>query len=150
MDQIGPIEKVYEAYSAIADGRVHLLPGEDKAEVQSSDKSKTYTVTWHENIYTSNDNASYWQGYAGYPVLAVLMMQGKLSLNEAVSEHFKDVNWTELNAAHKRDYAAAVAEIAQEREIDMESVQSVAEVVMEELRGLDVTMKRGSLRPPKK
>ena len=59
MEKIGPIEKVYKAYSAIADGRVRIAADECTATVASSDRQKTYTVTWTANNYTSNDNASY-------------------------------------------------------------------------------------------
>jgi hypothetical protein len=67
-----PKAKVYEALSAVADGRVTLMGGE-KAEVVSSDGTKTYHVEWSpdSNQITSNDNASYWQGYMGYPIIAV-------------------------------------------------------------------------------
>ena len=74
--KVPPIEKIHEAYSAIADERVALK--ENEAEVKSSDLSKKYLVTWKDDTYSSNDNASYWQGYIGYPVIAVLMLQGKL------------------------------------------------------------------------
>ena len=74
MNKLPPIEKIYEAYSAIADNRIALH--ENYAAVLSSDKSKEYTVGWNGNVYTSDDNATYWQGYAGYPVIAVLMEAG--------------------------------------------------------------------------
>lgn len=76
MEKLPPLQKIYEAWSALADGRVEM--GEDTADVASSNGAKHYTVSWTEDTYSSNDNASYWQGYAGYPVLAVLMKQGKL------------------------------------------------------------------------
>ena len=49
MEKLGQIEKVYEAYSAIADERVKLSAGESSSVVESSDRQKTYTVTWTEN-----------------------------------------------------------------------------------------------------
>ncbi len=79
MEKNPPIEKIYEAYSAIADGRVTLCVGE--AAVRSSNGQKEYLVTWDDRVYTSNDSATYWQGYAGYPVIAVLLLQGELPLN---------------------------------------------------------------------
>lgn len=57
MEKLPPIEKIYEAYSAIADGRVTL--GDGQAKVTSSDGAKTYTVSWNESEYRSNDNATY-------------------------------------------------------------------------------------------
>ena len=78
-----PKAKVYEALSAVADGRVTLMGGE-KAEVVSSDGTKTYHVEWSpdSNQITSNDNASYWQGYLGYPIIAVLDGFGKTGLSD--------------------------------------------------------------------
>ena len=85
MEKLPPIAKVYEAWSAVADGRVKLHPDERRATVTSSNGEKEYTVSWDEDgaAYSSNDNATYWQGYAGYPVIAVLMEQGALPLDRA-------------------------------------------------------------------
>ena len=62
-----PKEKVYEAFSAIADGRVNMK--EDHAEVTSSNGDKTYEVQWRDNMAASSDPATYWQGYPGYPLI---------------------------------------------------------------------------------
>lgn len=109
MNKLPPIEKIPEAYSAIADNRVVM--SENSAYVDSSDHSKRYTVTWNGDFYTSNDNASFWQGYAGYPMIAVLMLQDKLPLDKAIAAHFKDINWKALNTKHKNKYDKTVAEI---------------------------------------
>ena len=76
MKKLPPIQKILEAYTAIVDNNVNLT--ENEAKVKSSNGAKTYTVSWENDVYHSNDNATYWQGYAGYPVIAVLMLQGKL------------------------------------------------------------------------
>jgi len=55
---------------------------EASASVDSSDNTKRYTVTWDGSVYTSNDNASIWQEYAGYPMIAVLMLQKSYRLTE--------------------------------------------------------------------
>lgn len=78
-----PLEKIYEAYSAIADDRVSM--GEHEAAVRSSDGGGEYRVTWTGDAYASTDNATYWQGYAGYPVLAVLLLQGHLPLDRTLA-----------------------------------------------------------------
>ena len=80
MGKLPPAAKVYEAYSAIADKRVELH--EQEAYVTSSDESKRYTVRFQDDVYSSNDNATIWQHYAGYPILAVLMLQKRLPVNE--------------------------------------------------------------------
>ena len=151
MEKLPPLEKVYEAWSAVADGRVALYPDERRATVASSNDAKTYTVTWSEDgsTYSSNDNATYWQGYAGYPVIAVLMLQGRLPLDRAVAERFAHVDWTELNERFRRDYAAAVYAVVEERRLDAAQVEATAHEAYAALDALEIAIKRGSARPPK-
>ena len=147
MTKLGPIEKIYEAYSAIADGRITI--SDTSAEVKSSNGAKTYTVTWDGSTYNSNDSASYWQGYPGYPIIAVLMTQGKVTLDREVAALFSEINWTELNQQYKRDYSAVVEHIIKERGYDPAPIHAAAEKVQGELQALNVMVKRGKLRPPK-
>lgn len=150
MKKMPPIEKIYEAYSAIADGRVTL--NEDSAKVASSNYEKMYTVTWKDDVYTSNDNASYWQGYAGYPMIAVLMLQGKLNLNKDIADYFKEINWTALNKKYKSKYAKAAQEIMdglKEKGIDCDKIILEAQKVYSQIEKLEVSCKRSSIRQPK-
>ncbi|TFU94484.1 hypothetical protein E4T81_04370 [Barnesiella sp. WM24] len=150
----GPVEKIYEAFSAIADDRVRFISEEGclmptaqgVAKVTSSDGNKTYTVTWQGEDYTSNDNATYWQGYAGYPVIAVLMLQGRLPLDRSISDLFKGINWTELNNAHKRDYSAALDEIIDKRGIDRSVISGVVQETYSLLGALPVNIGKGKMR----
>jgi hypothetical protein len=107
-----PKAKVYEALSAVADKRVSIT-GDTTAQVQSSSHDKTYDVEWSEDIseITSNDNASYWQGYIGYPIIAVLMQIGKLSFNSQIAERLADIPWKLVNEQFKRDYDKAINHI---------------------------------------
>ncbi|HFK1529852.1 TPA: hypothetical protein ACGXM6_003618 [Bacillus cereus] len=142
-----PIEKIHEAYSAIVDGRVNLQDG--IAKVLSSDRKKEYTVTWEENVYSSNDNATYWQGYAGYPIIAVLLLTGKLPFNQVVAESFKGINWTELNAKNKANYAKSVAIIMEDlkqKGIDCGVINEDIQVVYEKMKLLDIKCKRSTIR----
>jgi hypothetical protein len=150
MKKLPPVEKIYEAYSAVSDNRV--IMEDNTAKVFSSDKSKEYTVTWNENIYSSNDNASYWQGYAGYPVIAVLMLQKKLLFDTSITDFFKNINWKELNAKYKGKYSKAVEEIMnklKESGIDTDKIYKETDKIFESLKTLDIQCKRSSLRPPK-
>lgn len=149
MIKLPPIEKIHEAYSAIADDRVSVSEPDGKAIVASSNRAKEYTVTWSNNTYTSNDSATYWQGYPGYPIIAVLMLQGKLTLDKEISSLFDKINWTELNNAYKRDYSEAVSSIIQERQYDADIISSAVNKVYEELKSLDIIIKRSFLKPPK-
>lgn len=106
---------------------------------------KTYTVTF----YTSNDNATYWQGYAGYPVLAVLMLQGRLPLNRSLAQQFAQVDWNQVNQDYKRNYPKAATAVMTNRGIDQTTATTAMNQVLAALKKLPLTIKRGSLRPPK-
>lgn len=151
MEKLPPLAKVFEAWSALADGRVALDAEERRASVASSNGEKSYTVTWSEDgaVYASNDNATYWQGYAGYPVIAVLMAQERLPFDRGTAEEFAHVDWAALNERHRRDYAAAVREVVAERGLDAAQAEAAAHEALDALASLDVTVKRGSVRPPR-
>ncbi len=112
--KLPPEEKIYEAFSVLADNRYELT-GEGKATVTSSGGDKKYQVSWSrlENKLKvfSNDNASRWQGYTGYPIIAVLMFTGMISIDRGIIRYFKDIPWNTLNKAHKNNYRAAVEEV---------------------------------------
>lgn len=147
MKKMPPIQKILEAYTAIVDKHVELKNNE--ALVTSSNGAKTYTVSWDNDIYHSNDNATYWQGYAGYPIIAVLMLQGKIPFDQKLADNFASVNWNEVNAKFKRNYAKAASEVIKKKGLDEKEVMVELERVYGALKDLPITIKRGSLRPPK-
>ncbi len=147
MKKMPPIQKILEAYTAIVDKHVELKNNE--ALVTSSNGAKTYTVSCEDNIYHSNDNATYWQGYAGYPIIAVLMLQGKIPFDQKLADNFESVNWNEVNAKFKRNYAKAASEVIKEKGLDEKEVMAELEKVYGALKDLPITIKRGAFRPPK-
>ena len=140
MKKYPPIEKVYEAWTALADNRVHLHEG--YAEVSSSNGEKRYLVKFSGDQYSSDDNATFWRGYAGYPVLAVLMLQGKLPYDSEEAGKWKNINWTQLNKKYRNNYEEAVKEVAAERGIDLSESAKAANKVMEALETLPIEIKR--------
>ena len=140
MEKLPPVEKVFEAWTAIVDNRISLH--EHHADVESSDGSKGYVVKFDGNTYSSDDNATYWRGYAGYPVLAVLMLRGVLPLDLTEAKLWKEVNWKEINTRYKNNYSKAVAEVAGQRGIDLDKSYKGAETVIDSLRKLDIKIKR--------
>ncbi len=157
MKRLPPIEKIFEAYSAIADGRVdmhrnalHGMPATiTEATVKSSDGKRVYTVTHDNDAYTSNDNATYWQGYPGYPVIAVMMMEGLLPVDKEIMSKFAGVNWKEVNTRHKNDYRAAVEDVMASRGLDPKTVWPVVQELYSRLGLLPCTVGRGTKRPPR-
>ena len=141
MKKMPPKEKVIEAWTALADGRV-TINSNDSADVKSSDDSKQYLIKWSGDTYASDDNATYWRGYAGYPVIAVLMLQGRLPYDATEAEKWKNVNWKAVNTKYKNNYAAAVEEVAKERGIDLSATETAVDAVMDALEKLPLTIKR--------
>ena len=140
MKKSPPIEKVFEAWTALADGRVSI--DENSATVKSSDRLRTYNISFNGNHYSSTDNATFWQGYPGYPVIAVLMLQNKLPYDTKEAEKWKDINWKVLNTKYKNDYSKVVETMAQQREINLDDAYGAARKVLEALSKLDLEIKR--------
>ena len=143
MAKLPPKEKVVESYSAIEDERVSLY--ENYAIVKSSNKTKEYLIKWNNNLYYSNDNSSYWQGVMGYPIIAVLMLQNKLSLNRDILKYFKNINWNKLNQDTKRDYQASLEKVLENLSLEeKEIIYNEINKVYEEIKSLNIklTIKR--------
>lgn len=138
--KLPPKEKILEAYSAIADKRLHVMD-DHHAECTSSDGSKTYHIAFDKDTYASDDNATYWQGYPGYPVLAVLLKQGRLTLDEKLIQNMKHIPWKKLNDQFKRNYHEA-AEYALKDIPEKEEIQKMADQNNQELSELNLTIKR--------
>lgn len=98
-----PVSKVLEAFTAIADQRV-AKDDDQTFFVTSSDRSKEYTVKVDGVCYSSNDNATYWQHYAGYPIIAVLIFTGKIPMECPDLKVFKNIPWKALNTANHNRY----------------------------------------------
>ncbi len=151
--KLPPRAKVFEAFTAVADGRVRLT-GPGSATVTSSGGDRTYDVEWAADGHTiaANDNASYWQSYLGYPALAVLLERGELRAGEDVVRALAGVPWHDLNKRFKRDYDAAVAQVLAglpPEGPEAGAIQAAVDDVMEQLTGLDLQRAGRGRRPPK-
>jgi len=151
--KLPPRAKVFEAFSAVADGRVRLT-GPGSATVTSSGGDRTYTVEWSDDGRTisSDDNASYWQGYLGYPGLAVALQRGELHADEDIVQALAGVPWHDLNRRFKRDYEAAVDHVLAglpPGSPDPEAFRSAADDVLEQLAALGLRRKGRGRRPPR-
>lgn len=141
-----PIAKVYEALSAVADGRVEIQ-SEDTATVRSSDGSKTYTVRWSKNrkVFSSTDNASKFGHYIGYPIIAVLVELGDLPADRSLAGHLAKVPWKQLNDRFKRDYEAAVDHalaVAESEGVDIADIRRMATDMHARLASLELIKER--------
>jgi hypothetical protein len=149
--KLPPLAKIYEALGAIADGRVHL---EDPAHasVISSDGDKTYTVEadYTTHVISANDNASFWQGYLGYPAIAVLLLLGLYDPSPPTLSALAGVPWKQLNTTYRNDYDRALEDVfarAAANGFDLGAIRAEAEAVLEALRTYGPRRGR-RLRPP--
>jgi hypothetical protein len=149
--KLPPIVKVYEALGAVGDGRVRIEDSR-RATVTSSDGSKVYEVETSADgrEISSNDNASYWQGYLGYPAIAVLMARGLYRPPANVTDALAGIAWKELNRKFKNDYAKTIAEVdatLEQSGHDPDAVRSEADSVLAFIRELRPVRGKRS-RPP--
>src|SRR5260370_25454473 len=118
--------KIYEALSEIADGRI--VPVSDNVvHVFSSDKSKSYVVEWSDDHtqFMSNDNASFYQGYLGYPIVAVILSQKVIDFDGAILKYFANVPWKKLNTKYKNNYEKAIGEFLDSLRSERVDVQQI-------------------------
>jgi len=146
-----PPVKIYEALGAIGDGRVRL-DDEHHALVTSSEGDKTYEVEIGADgrEISSNDNASYWQGYLGYPAIAVLLMRGLYRPPANVIDALAGIPWKEINRRYKNDYDATIAEVNRIVEAsghDPDAIASEVESVLEVVKKF-APMRGKRRRPP--
>jgi hypothetical protein len=132
-----PLVKVYEAFGALGDKRVRL-EDEWRASVLSSDHTKTYQVeiSADRRTISSNDNASYWQGYLGYPAIAVMLKRGFCPVRADTIEALTGIPWKELNRRFRNDYKRTIDEVMQRAEqlgFDAEVIAAEAEAVLSKL-----------------
>ena len=151
--KVPPKAKIYEALTAVADGRVKLKGGET-AEVLSSDGTKTYIVEWSADLgqITSNDNASYWQGYIGYPIIAVLMVLGRLDFDGRVAQALSGIAWKQMNRRFRNDYDKAVESVLLNLDVEpglRQRVASEVDKIFIQLETLDLEALPRRRRPPK-
>jgi hypothetical protein len=146
-----PIAKVYEAIGAIGDDRLRIEDAR-RAFVTSSEGTRIYEVEIGEDgrEISSNDNASYWQGYLGYPAIAVMIARGLLRRpDEAVVRGLAGVAWKELNTRYRNDYDRTIEEVlarAAARGSDTDSIRTAAAALLDEVRTL--APRQGARRRP--
>ena len=147
LSKLPPISKVYEALSAVADNRVFLY--ETEAYVISSDHSKVYTVRFQDMVYSSNDRATSWQHYPGYPIIAVLISQDMLEVDKRKLCYFKNVNWNQLNKKYRNDYQKAIEEYLEtikEQGVNIEELKIFVQNILSKLGEQDLVIKGNSQR----
>ncbi len=144
-----PISKIYEALGAIADGRVEVV--ESSAKVFSSSRNKFYTVNFEPSTQSImvNDNASYFQGYLGYPAIAFLMVIGEIRYSSSVSDMLKGIPWKDLNQKFKNDFEETIEYIlVSKTEEERRVIEQEVRRIEEQLRSKHYNLLGKKVRPP--
>lgn len=133
-----PLVKVYEALGAIGDGRVRIEDAQ-RAAVTSSDGAKTYIVETSADgtEISSNDNASFWQGYLGYPAIAMLIARGLIEVDRTAMRALAGVPWKALNTRYRNDYDRTLEEVLQgalAQGYDLDAIRAAAATVLAAVR----------------
>ena len=115
----------------------------------SSSGDKTYSVRWSDDFrqISSNDNASYWQGYCRCPIIAIVLALGRISFDANAAKPLVGVHWKKVNGRHKRDCDKAVDSVLQEVESggdDRAAIVNAVERICKELAALKLS--RGSMK----
>lgn len=147
-----PSIKIYEALGALADGRVHVEG--TTAKVWSSTRDKYYDVVYEPdtNSISANDNGSYWQGYLGYPSVALLAALGVIEYRTDVAAWLKGIPWKEINKRFRNDYNKVEIVIREQlRQSDgfnEEELDDQIRLVAEQVSSLQLNRLSSRKRPP--
>ena len=141
--------KLYEAPTAVADGRV--IVSRNRAKVYSSSMNKFYDVIYDlkKKAIMSNDNSSYWTGSLGWPSIATLMKMGTISYNEKVGEMLKGTKWKDINQRFKNNFEKALEYILSSKtEQEKEYMKKFVDKVYEEIKELNLSYLGKKTLPP--
>lgn len=98
------ISVIYEALTAIADGRMEIRGNRGQCFSLTSDKFYDIVFDPVVGSIMSNDNTSYYKQSFSYPMVAYLMLAGEVPYEEKLLEYLKDVCWEDINKHFKNDY----------------------------------------------
>jgi len=147
------IIKVYEALGSLADGRVEVSG--NSAKVYSSSGNKYYDVIYDPatNAITSNDNASYYVGYLGYPSICLLLALGVVDHDDKLGKYLKGFMWKDINQKFKNDFGKTQAyideQIVAKHQIDLDEFHASLQKILDEVNGLKLDKLAATAKPPK-
>lgn len=166
--ELPPDFKIYEALGAIADGRVELIfnpllnlneintPRNNIIEVKqySSSRQKFYTIKYNPETaeIMSNDNATWYIGYLGYPALSALLFIQKIKFDQNILPYFKDIIFKDVNQKYKNNFQKSKLEIDSvlaNRGLDLKIFQDQCELIFEQLAALGLRPLGKKVRPLK-
>lgn len=144
---------VYEALSAIADGRFELT-GESSAKCTSTSRGKFYTVNYDPdtNQIMSDDNMAYYRGEVSYPMVAMLLAIDAFEYDHTILDALKGIAWKDINQRNKNDYMKSVGEVLrdlEEKGVKIEIIENEVKRIFTWITGLELKYLGNKVVPPK-
>ena len=144
------ISKIYEALTVIADGRMEINGNKAKCYLSSSDRFFDIKYDPIIGSIMSNDNAAFYTKSLSYPMIAFLMLIGKIPYEQKLLEIFRDICWEDIYKKFKNDYdksiKAVLGELKREGE-DVEFIRRETENIYNFVRKMEVKT-LGELQKP--
>jgi outer membrane lipoprotein-sorting protein len=160
--ELPPQFKIYEALGAVADERIEVLESESglfeeeiiTAKQYSSSRNKFYTISYnpHTQQIMSNDNATWFVGYLGYPAISLLLHLAVLKYNKSILEYFTDIKFKDINQKYKNDFTQSETEIRrilEDRGLDLAVYDEESDKIYQQLKDLKLSQLGEKVRPPK-
>ncbi|MDQ5943845.1 MAG: hypothetical protein QG675_613 [Patescibacteria group bacterium] len=147
-----PLNKIYEALGAIADNRIEIEG--NSAKVYSSSRNKYYEVEYdpNHNEITSNDNASFWVGYLGYPSIAFLLAKDIVDYDKELLKYLKGFAWKDINQKFKNDFAKTDAyidaRVVEKYNINIDDFHKKLHAILEQVVALRLKKLGKTKKPP--
>lgn len=146
------ISKIYEALTAIADSRIELV-GENSARCYSSSRGKFYEVHYDPTTESvmSNDNTAYYTDAVSYPMLALLMVKGKIHYNQKLLGMLEGIHWKDVNQKFKNDYDQAIEHVLADLEakgVEVDFVRSEVLKIYEVAANVKLNRLGNKIKPP--
>jgi len=119
------ISKIYEALTVIADDRMEINGNKAKCYLSSSDRF--YDIKYDPIIGSimSNDNAAFYTKSLSYPMIAFLMLIGKIPYEQKLLEIFRDICWEDIYKEFKNDYDKSIKAVLGELKREGEDVEFI-------------------------
>lgn len=145
------ISKVYEALTAIADGRIQLNGNNAKCY---SSFDKVYDIKYDPVIGSmmSNDNSAYYTYSLSYPMIAYLMLIGKIPYEQKLLELLRDICWEDVYKHFKNDYDKSIKIVMGELKsegIDVDFVRKEIEKIYNFTLSLKIKTLGSLQKPPR-
>lgn len=102
------IVRIYEALTAIADNRIEI--DGNRARCYESGNNRVYDIQYDpiNGSVMSNDNAAFYTYSLSYPMIAYLMLIGKIPYQEKLLEMLKGFCWKDINQHFKNNYEKSI------------------------------------------